>query len=287
MKKTDKEWKNALTPEQYRVLREKGTEAPFSGKYVRFNDKGRYVCAACGNELFDSDAKFESGCGWPSFSDAKKGAVEFRRDLSHFMIRTEVICKKCGSHLGHVFDDGPKPSGKRFCINSVALDFTDRKTKKATFAAGCFWGVEAAFKKIKGVVSTTVGYTGGKAENPTYDDVCTGTTGHAESVLVEYDPEVVPYQRLLEVFWQIHNPTSFERQGNDSGSQYRAVVFYHDEGQKKAAIKSREEEQKKYKGKIMTEIARAGPFYEAEEYHQDYLDKNRGGYCHIDLGSIK
>jgi peptide-methionine (R)-S-oxide reductase len=127
IKKPEEEWKKELNPEQYRILREKGTEAPFSGKYVRTNKKGRYVCAACGNELFSSDTKFDSSCGWPSFYDAKSDAVEFSKDLSHGMVRTEVTCKKCGGHLGHIFDDGPNPTGKRFCINSVALDFKEEK----------------------------------------------------------------------------------------------------------------------------------------------------------------
>lgn len=120
-------WKKKLTKEQYHVLREKGTEMPFSGKYVKFDRKGKYVCAACGNELFDSKTKFDSSCGWPSFYDAKKDAVEFKKDMSHLMIRTEVICKKCGGHLGHVFGDGPKPAGKRYCINSLALNFEGKK----------------------------------------------------------------------------------------------------------------------------------------------------------------
>jgi peptide-methionine (R)-S-oxide reductase len=123
MKKID--WKKKLNPEQYHVLQEHGTEAPFSGKYVNFDKKGRYACAACGNELFGSAEKFCSSCGWPSFYDANKDAVEFIEDLSHSMNRTEVRCRKCGSHLGHIFDDGPKPTKKRFCINSIALDFKE------------------------------------------------------------------------------------------------------------------------------------------------------------------
>ena len=124
---SDNELKKKLSPEEYHILREKGTEAPFSGKYVKFDKKGQFICKVCGNVIFDSTTKFDSGCGWPSFYDVKKDSVKLKTDLSHGMVRKEVICAKCGSHLGHIFKDAPHtPTGNRFCINSVALDFKGR-----------------------------------------------------------------------------------------------------------------------------------------------------------------
>jgi peptide-methionine (S)-S-oxide reductase len=150
-------------------------------------------------------------------------------------------------------------------------------TEIATFGAGCFWGVEQRFGKINGVVSTVVGYTGGKMENPTYKDVCTDKTGHAEVVRVTYDPSVVSYEELLEYFWDMHNPTTLNRQGWDVGTQYRSAVFYHSEEQKEAALRLKEKLDKsaKYKKPIVTEIVPAGKFYRAEEYHQKYHEKNK------------
>lgn len=123
IEKTDAEWKKELTPEQYRILREKGTEPPFSGKYNTHYEDGVYSCAACGNELYNSAAKFDSGCGWPSFDDEIEGAIMRKRDTTHGMIRTEIMCANCGSHLGHVFNDGPTATGIRHCVNSVSVDF--------------------------------------------------------------------------------------------------------------------------------------------------------------------
>lgn len=155
-------------------------------------------------------------------------------------------------------------------------------TEKATFAAGCFWGVEASFRRVRGVASTRVGYTGGRTQDPTYEDVCTDTTGHAEAVELEFDPEAVPYERLLEVFWSIHDPTTPNRQGPDRGTQYRSAIFYHDERQRAAAIASRDRLQASgnTRGRtIVTEVVPAGPFYEAEEYHQRYIEKRPGQAC--------
>jgi peptide-methionine (S)-S-oxide reductase len=151
----------------------------------------------------------------------------------------------------------------------------------ATFAAGCFWHVEEAFRTITGVLKTEVGYTGGKMKKPTYEDVCTDETGHAEAVRVEFDPAIVPYEKLLEVFWSIHDPTQKNRQGPDEGTQYRSAIFYHTEEQKKTAEKSLKEEQKSRKPKIATEITKASTFYKAEEYHQKYLAKRGKSTCGI------
>jgi len=158
------------------------------------------------------------------------------------------------------------------------------KTEKATFAAGCFWGVEAAFRQIKGVKSTQVGYMAGSMRNPTYEDVCTDSTGHAEAVEVTFDPKKVSYEKLLDVFWGNHDPTQMNRQGPDIGNQYRSVIFYHSGKQKTAAEKSKLQLQKspKYKNrKIVTEIIQATDFYRAEEYHQQYLEKRGLSTCHM------
>ena len=152
-------------------------------------------------------------------------------------------------------------------------------TKKATFGAGCFWGVEAAFRQIEGVEATRVGYAGGRLDNPTYEDVCSHTTGHAEVVEVTYDPERVSYEQLLDVFWHKHNPTQRNRQGWDIGDQYRSVVFFHDEEQREAAERSKEGEQPRYRKPIVTLIEPAPTFYEAEDSHQQYLEKRGRSSC--------
>lgn len=282
-----------LQPAERRVLLEKGTEAPFCGHLLNNKEKGTYVCRLCGLPLYSSDSKFESGTGWPSFyRPFDPDHIRHQRDISHGMVRTEILCARCGSHLGHVFEDGPPPTGLRHCLNSVSLRFYPAgkelppesrplKLETAYFAGGCFWGIEDRFQQVPGVADAVSGYQGGKAVNPTYKQVCSGRTGHAETVRVTFDPAQVTYRRLLEWFFKFHDPTQLNRQGPDVGSQYRSAIFAADDEQLKEAKAFIEEQAAKdrFRGKrIATTIEPAGPFYEAEEYHQDYHAKH-GGSC--------
>lgn len=289
---SDEEWQKRLTPEQYRVLRRKGTEPAFCGGYddTKHHGDGTYHCAGCDAPLFLSRTKFDSGSGWPSFWDPIKDRVASEADLSHGMRRAEIHCARCGGHLGHVFDDGPAPTRQRYCINAVSLRFVAAggeaapapTTATATFAAGCFWGVQTTFDAVKGVVSTRVGYCGGSLPSPTYKQVCTDTTGHAEAIEVVYDPARVTYAQLLEVFFANHNPTQLNRQGPDVGTQYRSAIFVHDAAQRAAAeaCKARLEATGAFKRPIATVISDAATFWPAEDYHQKYLEKRGMAKCH-------
>jgi peptide methionine sulfoxide reductase msrA/msrB len=272
-----------LTSEEERVIVHKGTEPPFSGKFYEHFEAGAYTCKQCGARLFESSSKFKSGCGWPTFDDQIEGAVEWQHDADG--ARTEIVCARCGGHLGHVFvGEGFTAKNTRYCVNSISLDFVPAEkqpTDRAIFASGCFWGTEYHFQKAPGVISTTVGYTGGHVDNPTYRQVCADKTGHAEAVEVLYDPSKTTFERLAKLYFETHDFTALNRQGPDIGTQYRSAIFYVNEQQRQEASKL--VGILKHKGyDVMTQIVPAGKFWPAEQYHQDYYQKTgKKPYCHI------
>ena len=305
-----------LTPEEERVIVRKGTERPFTGEYYNHFEKGAYTCKRCGAKLFESSSKFPTTCGWPSFDDQIKGAVTMQPDADG--VRTEITCSNCGAHLGHVFTgEHLTPKDTRYCVNSISMNFVPagsgaqderpvggmlpsgrhdsvakshpqaaledatQTTERAIFASGCFWGTEYYLQKVPGVLSTTVGYTGGHVDNPTYKQVCTDKTGHAEAVEVTYDPSKTSYEQLARLFFETHDFTQLNRQGPDIGVQYRSAIFYLDEKQKQIAAGL--VQTLKNKGfDVKTEITAAGKFWPAEQYHQDYYKNNgKTPYCHV------
>lgn len=289
---------NKLTPEEEKVIVYKGTERPFTGKYDNFYGNGTYVCKRCNAPLYKSGDKFDAGCGWPSFDDAISGAVI--RQLDADRIREEIICANCGAHLGHVFvGEHLTEKNTRYCVNSVSMSFipasqeekigntennmikTNENINKAIFAAGCFWGVQYYFDKVKGVLSTQVGYIGGTKDNPTYKDVCYNNTHHAEAIEVTFDTAQTSYEDLVKYFFEIHDFTQIDRQGPDVGEQYRSEIFYYNDNQKETAEKIiKILKDKGYK--VATKLEMAATFWKAEDYHQEYYEKNgETPYCHI------
>jgi peptide methionine sulfoxide reductase msrA/msrB len=314
------ELKKKLTEEQFRVTQQCGTEPPFRNAYWNNHDDGIYVDVVSGEPLFSSLDKFDSGTGWPSFTKPLEPNVVEKEDREYGMVRTEVRSKHGDSHLGHVFDDGPRDKGGyRYCINSASLRFIPAarlaasgypqyaklfpftrqegvpvttptttpttKTETAILAGGCFWGMEEILRQVSGILDIEAGYTGGWLENPRYDDTHDSKSGHAEAIKVTFDPARISYQSILaDWFFRMHDPTTLNRQGNDVGTQYRSAIFYVNEEQKKAAELAKEHAQKsgRWKKPIVTEITAASKWWRAEDYHQDYLVKNPGGYtCHF------
>ncbi|MCK5660897.1 MAG: bifunctional methionine sulfoxide reductase B/A protein [Methanosarcinales archaeon] len=274
---------NKLTPREEEIIIHKGTEPPFTGEYNEHFSEGVYACRYCDAMLYWSKDKFKSSCGWPSFDDEIQGAVKKVPDADGS--RTEITCANCGGHLGHVFS-GEEQTLKniRHCVNSISLNFVPNdqiKTGQAIFAGGCFWGVEYYMQKTPGVLKTTVGYIGGHKDEPSYEEVCSKTTGHVEAVEVVYDPVRVSYEELVRLFFEIHDPTQAGRQGPDVGEQYSSIIFYRGDEQK--AIAEMMIGILKEKGyDVVTRLKEAGKFWKAEDYHQEYYNKKSGTpYCHV------
>lgn len=270
-----------LTPEEEYVIVHGGTENPYTGEYVDTFEDGVYTCRRCGNLLYRSEAKFGAHCGWPAFDAAIEGAVETRPDQDG--TRTEMLCASCGAHLGHVFTgEGYTETDTRHCVNSISMDFIPSgRTGTVYFAGGCFWGVESAFDHTSGVLEAQSGYMGGSTANPSYSEVCSGVTGHAETVKVVYDTSAVSFRELAMIFFEIHDPTQVNQQGNDTGTQYRSVVFYTTNEQL-AVLEELVGVLQDRGYDVVTQLIPAGDFWLAEDYHQDYFDSNGiSTSCHI------
>ena len=277
-----------------RMIRDfKRTEQAFTGEYWDNFKDGIYVCRNCGLPLFDAKSKFEASCGWPSFDDSFKFAVKELIDDD----RTEVVCARCGIHLGHVFK-GEAFTDKdiRNCVNSFSIKFIPLEQseeyrnrtentlnpQEIVLGGGCFWCIEAAMLRMPGVLNSVSGYAGGTTENPTYERVCSGTTGHAEVVRLTYDKNTIALTQLLDMFFRIHDPTSLNKQGNDVGTEYRSIIFYKNATEKDEIGQYIQEKQREFDQPIVTEVVPLTTIYEAETYHQRYFEKNPyAGYCQV------
>ena len=294
---------NVLTEEEKRVILNKGTEYPGTSEFTDSEAKGIYTCKQCNQPLYTSETKFNSHCGWPSFDDEIDGAVTRVRDADGR--RTEIVCSNCQGHLGHVFEgEMMTPKNTRHCVNGISMNFVEGGESipalienepmdmtgldTATFGAGCFWCVEVLFEKLKGVHHVESGYAGGKLKNPTYRMVSEGTTGSVEVAQVVYDPSIITYEKLVDIFFHVHDPTTLNRQGADKGTQYRSVVFYHDDTQKNTAreVMRRIDASDLWSDPVVTAIEPIDNYSTAEQYHQDYynLNKETNGYCNAVIG---
>lgn len=274
---------HALTTEEAEIIEHQGTELPGTGAFEHFKAAGVFTCRRCDAPLYLSSAKFDSGCGWPSFDSELDGAV--RRLPDPDGRRVEIRCARCDAHLGHVFlGEKFTPKDTRHCVNSLSMRFAplhnDQGFERALFAGGCFWGVEYYLAKLPGVIATRVGYTGGNVVNPTYEEVCTGKTGHVEAIEVVFDPKLLSFERLAQEFFEIHDPTQAFGQGPDIGPQYESKVFYLSPAQQDV-LNALIDRLRNNGLEVVTQVEPASQFYPAEVYHQGYYGKNgQSPYCH-------
>jgi len=272
-----------LTPLEHRIIIDKDTEYPHTGKYNDVVTQGTYLCRRCGLALFRAHSQFSSGCGWPSFDDELENAI--KRSLDSDGQRTEILCARCDAHLGHVFQgEYLTTKNLRHCVNSASLDFVvDEQvldSEEAIVAGGCFWGVEHYLRQLPGVLIVESGYTGGHLLAPSYEQICQGTSGHYEAVRVVYDINRTDYHQVLKRFFEIHDPTQKTGQGPDLGQQYQSAVFYYNDEQRQEAQDLTQLLTKKGFS-VATRLLEAQVFWPAEEYHQAYYSKHRKlPYCH-------
>jgi peptide methionine sulfoxide reductase msrA/msrB len=274
--------KKNLTSRERHVILDKGTDLPFTGVYTDFAAEGTYACKQCGAPLYRSSDKFDAGCGWPSFDDEIPGAVTRAPDADGQ--RTEIACARCGGHLGHLFEgEGFTPKGTRHCVNSSSLEFLPAAglgLDTAIFAGGCFWGLEYYMREIPGVLAVESGFTGGRVDDPGYEAVRGGRTGHFEAVRVVFDVARTDYETVAKRFFELHDPTREDGQGPDVGEQYRSAVFYSTPEQQRVAV-ALIARLRETGCPAVTLVLPAAAFWKAEDYHQNYY--NRKGalpYCH-------
>ena len=294
---------NVLTEAEQRVILNKGTEYPGTSEFTDSEANGTYICKQCNQPLYTSATKFNSHCGWPSFDDEIAGAVTRVRDADGR--RTEIVCSNCQGHLGHVFEgEMMTPKNTRHCVNGISMNFVEggealpaiiknepldmSKLDTATFGAGCFWCVEVLFQKLKGVHHVESGYAAGKLKNPTYKMVCEGNTGSVEVAQIVFDPSIITYEKLVDILFHVHDPTTLNQQGGDHGTQYRSVIFYHNDEQKAIAseVLKHIDASNLWSNPVVTAIEPIRNYSTAEQYHQDYynLNKETNGYCNAVIG---
>jgi peptide methionine sulfoxide reductase msrA/msrB len=271
-----------LTNLERDIIVNKATERPYTGEYDDFYKAGVFVCRNCNNPLYSSESKFDAGCGWPAFAACYQESVKQTPDSDGS--RIEITCDRCEAHLGHVFiGERLTETNHRHCVNSASIKYYP--TKKLILGCGCFWGVQHYFSNLNGIVDSKVGYYGGELKNPTYEDVCTGQTGHFEVIELEYIEELVSFEKIIKFFFEIHDFSQANGQGNDIGQQYKSVIFYNDLNQKQIVDSIIVELEDIVDRPVKTLVLMAKPdsiFYPAESYHQDYYAKNgQEPYCHF------